>query len=168
MRTLSCIILMSISKTINKSSKQENISTIYNHSVLIFSEEECDEVLFYKCSSGECITRSELCDYHDDCGDGSDEMGCREYTNIKFKYQIILTTLYPYMIQGICLYITMYNTLMCSENKLCIRRGWKRGHFLTLSRDFRFQPPLPLHRYNFCPVFIIYACLFFVQLVARS
>lgn len=33
----------------------------------------------YKCSNGQCIPLQYACDDYDDCGDQSDELGCREY-----------------------------------------------------------------------------------------
>lgn len=35
----------------------------------------------YKCSNGQCIPLHYACDDYDDCGDQSDELGCREYIN---------------------------------------------------------------------------------------
>lgn len=35
----------------------------------------------YKCSNGQCIPLQYACDDYDDCGDQSDELGCREYIN---------------------------------------------------------------------------------------
>lgn len=34
----------------------------------------------HKCSNGQCIPQQYLCDDYDDCGDQSDELGCREYS----------------------------------------------------------------------------------------
>ncbi len=37
----------------------------------------------YKCSNGQCIPLQYACDDYDDCGDQSDELGCREYIHKK-------------------------------------------------------------------------------------
>jgi len=39
--------------------------------------EPCPDDLF-TCANGECALQSWTCDGDDDCGDGSDEQGCRE------------------------------------------------------------------------------------------
>ena len=36
----------------------------------------------YRCSNGQCIPASYRCDQDNDCGDRSDEMGCREYQRL--------------------------------------------------------------------------------------
>lgn len=35
----------------------------------------CGSVQFY-CGSGECLNRTQVCDYESDCADASDELGC--------------------------------------------------------------------------------------------
>lgn len=42
----------------------------------------------YKCSNGQCIPLQYACDDYDDCGDLSDELGCREYIGT-IAYKII-------------------------------------------------------------------------------
>jgi len=33
----------------------------------------------FKCANHHCISSDSVCDQYDDCGDSSDEIGCREY-----------------------------------------------------------------------------------------
>ena len=40
------------------------------------SAEECDGKTHFKCQNGICLPKHMVCDYHDDCGDGSDEINC--------------------------------------------------------------------------------------------
>lgn len=47
----------------------------------------CDPLLEYTCSNKKCIDRLKLCDLADDCGDLSDELGCRESYSI-FRFVI--------------------------------------------------------------------------------
>lgn len=41
----------------------------------------CDAITEYTCANKKCIDRSKLCDFADDCGDYSDEFGCRKSQN---------------------------------------------------------------------------------------
>ena len=42
-----------------------------------FSDQTCTPEEF-TCDNGNCIQKKWLCDYEDDCGDGSDELKCPE------------------------------------------------------------------------------------------
>lgn len=51
----------------------------------------CDAITEYTCANKKCIDRTKLCDFADDCGDSSDELGCRKFNNlinIKFITEI--------------------------------------------------------------------------------
>ena len=39
-------------------------------------QQHCDAFTQYKCANKKCIDRAQVCDYADDCGDSSDELGC--------------------------------------------------------------------------------------------
>ena len=39
---------------------------------IVLSESVCSSKNFV-CANGNCLEESKMCDYHDDCGDGSDE-----------------------------------------------------------------------------------------------
>lgn len=41
----------------------------------------CDAITEYTCANKKCIDRTKLCDFADDCGDSSDELGCRKFNN---------------------------------------------------------------------------------------
>lgn len=59
---------------------------------------ECAEVRTFRCENGACVPYTLKCDRHDDCGDGSDEVGCSKLdliwiVNIVFTTRLdILTT----------------------------------------------------------------------------
>jgi hypothetical protein len=37
---------------------------------------DCQGENIFKCDNGKCMPDTVQCDGHDDCGDGSDEIGC--------------------------------------------------------------------------------------------
>uniref|UniRef100_A0A023ER35 Putative low-density lipoprotein receptor ldl n=1 Tax=Aedes albopictus TaxID=7160 RepID=A0A023ER35_AEDAL len=39
-------------------------------------QKPCDLYTQYQCANKKCIDRAQICDYADDCGDSSDELGC--------------------------------------------------------------------------------------------
>lgn len=39
----------------------------------------------FKCASGPCIDPKYVCDYRDDCGDGSDEVNCGMLTSVSLN-----------------------------------------------------------------------------------
>ena len=41
--------------------------------------QECLEARTFRCQNGECLPYTLKCDRHDDCGDGSDEIGCSNF-----------------------------------------------------------------------------------------
>ena len=43
---------------------------------------ECSEVRTFRCENGACVPYTLRCDRHDDCGDGSDEIGCSKWAQI--------------------------------------------------------------------------------------
>lgn len=45
-------------------------------SVNIMYTDECESNLLFRCQNDACVPPNARCDYHDDCGDGSDEFGC--------------------------------------------------------------------------------------------
>jgi low density lipoprotein-related protein 2 len=42
----------------------------------------CNHYAEYQCANRNCIDRSRVCDFADDCGDSSDELGCRKWLNL--------------------------------------------------------------------------------------
>lgn len=36
----------------------------------------CDPAIKYQCANKHCIEKTQVCDFADDCGDSSDELGC--------------------------------------------------------------------------------------------
>ena len=45
------------------------------------TEVDCAGMDYFQCGNGACLPRIMQCDYHDDCGDGSDEIDCCESNN---------------------------------------------------------------------------------------
>ena len=43
---------------------------------LVSSETECEGKEYFRCTNGACLPAHVVCDYVDDCGDGSDEINC--------------------------------------------------------------------------------------------
>lgn len=41
------------------------------------ADHQC-EATEHRCPNGKCIRSSQVCDFTDNCGDGSDEVGCSE------------------------------------------------------------------------------------------
>lgn len=59
----------------------------------------CDPISEYQCANKHCIDRLRVCDLTDDCGDKSDELGCRKlFISYVSKKSIIKLSIYIYLI----------------------------------------------------------------------
>ncbi len=43
----------------------------------------------FQCHNGQCVSPTTVCDQWDDCGDNSDEFGCRKWSHICFPYHFL-------------------------------------------------------------------------------
>jgi hypothetical protein len=58
----------------------------------------CNLYAEYQCANRKCIDKTKVCDFADDCGDASDERGCRTYLFIlRFFILIIIRIIYFYL-----------------------------------------------------------------------
>ena len=39
----------------------------------------------FRCDNGACLPYTLKCDLHDDCGDGSDEIGCSKFISVVIR-----------------------------------------------------------------------------------
>ena len=47
--------------------------------------DQCDPQDYFKCANGACIYQNQVCDFDDDCNDGSDEMNCKRQYMCDFE-----------------------------------------------------------------------------------